>query len=530
MVDDAATCLPREVCVPARAERCSCADGRRGSRACDALGVLGECVCTGAAPPESPFLIRPVRGENVAMITDGARREASPVELVFSSVDGAIAYEAQVDDSCSFTRFARCGFPSPENTTFESGQRVTLLIPDDVDGVRFFVRVRACGASGCSAWSDVSYFDVGHAPTDFSASGRSEVAVGAPANIPAVYSMRRRSASGPLAGSRVTEPVVSRFGQALAAGDLNGDGVGDLVVSDPARDDGFVYLYFGSESGLPSEAQVDVLSEVGVTEFGRAVMVADFDGDGFDELVVSSFDQVFVIAGRAEWPTLLAVTPSLTESFSDARALAVGDLNVDGYADLAVAWAETIAIYPGSQTGLSASSSQILATNALALLIGDLDADGRPEVVSGQPETEDLLIFWGASELLEDTRMSAGARSEFGASLALGSIGDDVPTLAVGAPGDGRGTVFLYRTHSSASTAELPLIDSTRGGALETRLGAALTIADLDGNGTSHLYIGSPDPTKGRVREAVVLGGAVHTLLDIDEAEVTDGEFGAALR
>lgn len=80
---------------------------------------------------------------------------------------------------------------------------------------------------------------------------------------------------------------------AAAAGDLDGDGFGDLLVADPRSDDssddaGRVDLWFGTPGGGGLEAgSVAIASgETTADECGMRVAVSDLDGDGWTEIVV----------------------------------------------------------------------------------------------------------------------------------------------------------------------------------------------------------------------------------------------------
>ncbi|MEM9509992.1 MAG: integrin alpha, partial [Cyanobacteria bacterium P01_E01_bin.35] len=83
------------------------------------------------------------------------------------------------------------------------------------------------------------------------------------------------------------------FGEALGAGDFNGDGFDDLAVGAPGEapgpdsKSGAAFVFNGTSSGLTPVQELDQ-GELDANEngdlFGKALGAGDFNGDGFDDL------------------------------------------------------------------------------------------------------------------------------------------------------------------------------------------------------------------------------------------------------
>ena len=161
----------------------------------------------------------------------------------------------------------------------------------------------------------------------------------------------------------------AKYGNALSAGDLDGDGYDDLVVGSLAEDHaylskmgrGSVYLYYGSSAG-PTSASEERLRASDADDwdaFGTSVVAGDIDGDGFEDLVVgaradedagSASGAIYVYGGST---TGLDASTEDKISASDGTAYArfgfavgLADLDADGYLDALVAAME--ATGPGS--------------------------------------------------------------------------------------------------------------------------------------------------------------------------------------
>ncbi|XP_076177580.1 integrin alpha-8-like isoform X2 [Ptiloglossa arizonensis] len=79
------------------------------------------------------------------------------------------------------------------------------------------------------------------------------------------------------------------FGASLAVGDLNNDGLDDLLIGAPywGQDNGKVYAYFGTLKGQFGTV-VLLYGAIEGAHFGYALASGDLDADGFDDIIVGA--------------------------------------------------------------------------------------------------------------------------------------------------------------------------------------------------------------------------------------------------
>jgi hypothetical protein len=154
-----------------------------------------------------------------------------------------------------------------------------------------------------------------------------------------------------------------KFGKSIASGaDVDGDGIDDLLIGAPGSSGPYAYsgaVHVFTEPGLPSESHVKLLGSQGGSSFGGSVaMAGDVNGDGIGDVLVGAphFDDGENGFSGAAYlyygPIVGEYGPSSGERWTetpgaqfvgegpDERAGGIvsggGDVNGDGYADLLV--------------------------------------------------------------------------------------------------------------------------------------------------------------------------------------------------
>jgi hypothetical protein len=193
------------------------------------------------------------------------------------------------------------------------------------------------------------------------------------------------------------------------AGDVNGDAFADVLVAAPMTmtATGRVYLYLGRAIGLPTVATTVLTGPDGtLSDFGVGLAPAgDVNGDGYGDVVVGA-DRVGAFAGRVYLflggATGLATTPAATlvgnvgTEGNLGAAVAGTDLNGDGFADLAVSSYNAttggrVRVFNGSAAGLVTASPAVIAApdgmrsafGATLRGAGDVNGDGVVDLVVG---------------------------------------------------------------------------------------------------------------------------------------------------
>lgn len=281
----------------------------------------------------------------------------------------------------------------------------------------------------------------------------------------------------------------------VAIGDLDGDGKLDMAVANQFSNNVSVFLNTGTSGTISYAAKRDFAT--GSTP--RSIAIGDLDGDGKADLAVANAgsNNVSVLRNISTSGLLSFATRADFPTSSAPSSVAIGDLDGDGKADLAVANKtnnRVSVLRNSSALGAISYDASIYFNTGLSpnsVAIGDLDGDGKLDLVVANEGSNNVSVLRNTST---SVAISYNTKQDFNSgsgpnSVAIGDLdGDGKADLAV-ANGSSY-QVSVLRNSSSLGTINYDdKVDFYAGLSPQN----SIAIGDLDGDGKSDLVVTNPD-------------------------------------
>jgi hypothetical protein len=165
----------------------------------------------------------------------------------------------------------------------------------------------------------------------------------------------------------------------ISHGDVNGDSIQDLLVAPFSFS--AVWVYYG---GIPFDTVPDKI--LATPLFEDRIATGDLNKDGYDDVAIhGNPNKVYIFLGGADMSTSPAYVLQGPPNYFGFNGLAIGDVNGDGYGDLVVSTEppapqpESTYIYFG---GAQLDTIPRIKLNGGYAVLGDLNGDGYADVVT----------------------------------------------------------------------------------------------------------------------------------------------------
>ncbi|MFZ1320723.1 MAG: FG-GAP-like repeat-containing protein [Ignavibacteria bacterium] len=353
------------------------------------------------------------------------------------------------------------------------------------------------------------------------------------------------------------------FGSSVSgAGDVNGDGYEDVIVGAPYSDytgtnSGRAYIYFGG--AVFNSTPDKILSGVAGDLLGFSVSSAgDVNGDGFDDVIVSMqgfstyTGRAYIYYGGADMNTTadVTLTGQAANDYFGYSVSDAGDVNGDGFADVIIGApfnsldiGKAYIYYGGSSmnsvvdvtlnAGLASSYFGFSVSSA-----GDFNGDGYSDVITGaygyNTSQGRVFIYLGGSSMnnIADMALTGIAiYDNFGVSVSSAGDfnGDGYSDFIVGSYGysNSTGRVYLYLGGAVInSTVDITFTGQNTG----QQFGKSVSgTGDYNGDGYDDIIIGASSFSAGT---GYIFNGSNSLDNNVDKilsAEYADDSFASAV-
>jgi formylglycine-generating enzyme required for sulfatase activity/outer membrane protein assembly factor BamB len=320
--------------------------------------------------------------------------------------------------------------------------------------------------------------------------------------------LRNTSASGSITASSFAPKVDFATGTTpwdVAIGDMDGDGKSDIIVTNNLSNTVSVLRNISSSGSITASSfapKIDFTTGAGPSN----VAIRDMDGDGKSDIIVTNnlSNTVSVLKN-------INASGSITESSfasnvdfitgTSPNSLTIGDVDGDGKPDLVVTIfsSNIISVLKNTSTSGSITESSfapkidfLTGLEPTSVAMGDMDGDSKPDLVVTNGTSNTVSVFRNTSTSGSITTSSFAAKVDFTIGLVSYRIaicdvdGDGKPDVVIANVSDSTVSVFRNTSVSGSINASsfASKVNFTSGAFTQS-----ITIGDMDGDGKSDLVV-----------------------------------------
>jgi hypothetical protein len=340
------------------------------------------------------------------------------------------------------------------------------------------------GGTGTGTFNPPTSFSAGPAPfavavEDLDRDGRLDVAIVNRGSANNVGVLRNTTILQPSGVSFATAPVSMGIrAQVVAVGDVNGDGIADIVTTE--RDDAAntVTVRLGTGNGTFGSA----VSPPGPFAAPSGLAVGDVNGDGRLDILWMNADTGSLSAALGNGDGTFAAPLSTAINALGESFLVLGDVDRDGILDAVVSKRQTdrVAVLHGNGDGTFVQTNYAAGATPRIVALADADGDGALDIVVANidDDTVSVLLNMGNGSFAPkaDYAMGAGLNG-----VAIGDVNAD-------------GIADLVSANSGSYSVRLGAGDGTFGASTATTLPnsqANVVITDINRDGRADLVFGA---------------------------------------